>query len=95
MDLSTFKVLVQVVKREETSEKKLAVIGRCLRGAEYISAYQTAELIRLMPTDDDQLEVAQMAYQYNTDSKIYASVVGDSMKSASAREQLNQFIIKK
>jgi hypothetical protein len=95
MDPSTFKVLIQVVKQKETSIEKLSVIGNCLRCADYISAYQTAELVRMMPSDNDQLEVARMAYDCTTDQKIFGSVVGDSMKSTSAREQLNQLVAKK
>lgn len=95
MDPFTFKVLIEVVKQKETSEKKLSPITNCFRCADYISVYQTVELVIMMPSGSDQLKVARMAYEWTMDPEIFGSVVWDSMKAISAREQLNQLLAKK
>ena len=95
MDRTTFKVLIQSIKSSEDSLEKFNTIGSCLRGAEYISSFQVAELVRLMSSDDDQLEVAKMSFNYTIDGNIYEATVGNSFRNVSTKEKFRQFIHQK
>ena len=93
MDISAFRALVQGIKRRESSADKLNIIGSCLRGAEYISAEQTAELVRMMTSDEDQLAVAKMCADQSTSPRAYyQTTVGNSLRSDGMKEQFQQFM---
>ena len=92
MDSSSFNILVQEVKRQRMASDKVATIRSSIGGCNAISAEQVATLIELISFDNEQLEVATMAYSHATNKPVYAIIVGKALKLSSSRDKLKRFI---
>ena len=75
------------------ASEKVATIRSSIRGCDAISAEQVAKLIELISFDNEQFEVATMAYPHVTNKAVYAIVVGKALKLSSSRDKLKRFIV--
>ena len=92
MDPERFRILVAEVKKQGISSNKVAAIRTSIKSEGRISSEQVADLVKLISFDADQLEVAEMAYEYSTNRGAYAIVVGKAFKYGSTREKLSEFL---
>lgn len=93
MDKTSFNILVGEVKKQGICSNKKKTIEISIKSAGTISPEQAAELVKLIPHDSDQLEVAKMAFEYSTNKGAYAIVVSKALRHSSTRDELNKFIV--
>ena len=97
MDPCAFNNLISSVNSIGFSDEQVDTIKTTIHAAGRVSAFQVAQLIKLLSFDDSKLDVAKMAYHYCSsgycnDRASYASIVGAEFSFSDAKGELNEYI---
>jgi len=90
MSNSSFQQFKQVICNESFDNTKLAVAKQGI-SANYLTAAQAREIVKLLTFESTRLELAKYAYQYTTDKKNYF-LLNDAFTFSSSRQELARYI---
>ncbi len=92
MNPHMFDTLVNSLKKNDSSDNKMHMIQVNIGAAGVISTSQVSQLLKFLPSDNEKLELAKMAYGYVTDQDSYDGIVGGAFSSSGTKAILNEYI---